>query len=241
MKKKSTKKGQLSKKKTKNLEQKDEKVNHQDNNGSSLSDFERGYIEGKKAVENSRLLYKYDMNRSMYAGQYNERNNRPSPKRRPVNQYGEHPESLGHLEYEGSNKRHSGLGYNDYIATEENREDLSQNGNGQHFNRDRKNVDKKYKNKKPGSQTGFNVKRRLGDTSIYFRNNDKETYQNEYDSPSDINLDRDFQEEGHQYSGEIEGFGNRTGQRHGQDWIEQDYYRGGHSQTKRGHGRYGSR
>ena len=66
------------------------------------------------------------------------------------------------------------------------------------------------------------------------------TKQDNQDNKSSI-TDRDYQHEGHQYSGEIEGFGNRTEQQHGQDWIEQDEYREGHSQTKRGHGKYGSR
>ena len=261
MEKKSTKKGLLSKKKMTSVEKKDKKMNKQDKNRSALSDFERGYIEGKKALENSRLLHEFEMSRKIYTGQHNERNKQVNPQRRPTNLYGEQPESLGNLEYEGSHKKHSGLGFNNYIASEEKREDSSQNGNGKAFKRDEKITEKKDKNKKTRNQSDLNANRRLGETNIYFGNRDtrnnadrsqsesnmdfehngRRNYQHEDDGPADIDRDHDFQQKGHQYSGEVEGFGNRAEQQHGQDWIDQDYYRGGHSQTKRGHGRYGSR
>lgn len=217
-------------------------------NASSLSDFERGYYEGRKSIEDLLRVYGYDGNRTAYdqrsgqiqlsrndykRGQYLEQDHQPNYIKSSRNQFGEeYPESLAYPESQGSKKRNLRLGNNDIIATEKNVERLSQNKNREDFSSNRRISEK--------NKSFENVNQR-NDQNKYKRSSFEDQEQTDRGGIRGSETERDYQHEGHQYFGETEGFGNRLGHQHGQDWIEQDEYREGHSQTKRGHGRYGSR
>jgi hypothetical protein len=51
----------------------------------------------------------------------------------------------------------------------------------------------------------------------------------------------EYRHDGYQSSGEVEGFGYRKSRRHQGGWLGEEEYRGGHGQSFRGRGKYGSR
>jgi hypothetical protein len=51
----------------------------------------------------------------------------------------------------------------------------------------------------------------------------------------------EYQHGGYQAQGEVQGFGFRKSRRHQGGWLGEEEYRGGHAQSRRGRGKYGSR
>lgn len=158
--------------------------------------------------------------------------------------YGEHPSSRGAEEYQGSNKIHSGLGdypdnehdlYRKSVRDEDDYfSDYNDKERSHHRNNQRNHSVKEYSsymNRSPFEQ-------QLNRREIY------DPVQNEYENQlRERNEERErlYLDEGYQSYGNVEGFGRRSGVEHGQDWLEEDEYRHGHAQRKRGYGKYGSR
>jgi hypothetical protein len=181
---------------------------------SQMSEFERGYYEGRKAYENEMRSRQYG---SSSEGQYrNDHNERQGGGRNSRNSYGEHPESRGAEEYRGSNKRHPGIGPDDYVADVYNgaTRDLRFNSDGG----------------RRGTYTSQNEQDRYNRSGY----DNRDSYEDDMD-------DHEFRNSGYQSSGQTEGFGHRDGQQRGQSWEDQDDYRDGKAPVKRGKGRYGSR
>jgi ubiquitin len=200
------------------FEQQNEKQS-QKNKKSGMSEFERGFYEGRKAYEHEMRSKQYGQSSGnghgdRYSGQ------------RYGSTYGEHPQSRGSEEYRGSNKRHSGLGYHGHV----------EGAIGEGRNRDTQRF--RTSGRSGGSEHVH-----------YNPREEQDRYSTRYSEgkfPEDRNfeefdMDHDYQNEGHQSFGETEGFGFRSGQQQGQDWEEQDNYRDGNAPVKRGKGRYGSR
>lgn len=223
--------------------------NKKNNKKSIISDFERGYIEGQKSCAHLRQPYGYvDVDPVDFETRF--RKTRPT-ENSSINEhyYGRDYELINRQNREnqyGVNKREIAK----FQAVNNRLKDVRNKENGDN-KEDKKNTISILQNK---SRQGFTTIQNEIENKIGFENRDRKNIQNQFnkskfeelnqienEEPQEYRIKRDYQNEGHQYFGETEGFGNRYGQQHGQDWIEQDEYREGHSQTKRGHGRYGSR
>jgi hypothetical protein len=163
------------------------------------------------------------------------------------NQYGEHPESLGAEEYRGSNKRHPGLGHDDYIAGSQGRGRSSERftTSGRRGGSNMSDEDADEENYSSGSRRNEGRSRNQSRENVEMNNyNDRSTGgMNRFpeDEGYDEYFDREYRNTGYQASGQVEGFGRRSGQQQGQDWEDQDDYRGGNAANRKGKGRYGNR
>jgi hypothetical protein len=151
--------------------------------------------------------------------------------------YGEHPASMGKQEYLGSEKRHPGLGYTDYIAGERNMEDYYGHRVYDNYERypEEERRDKKHQTGEfiPGRPKPWN----RGD----YRHSAAGQYMempmfNERNDP-----ERDYRREGHQNFRETEGFGRREGEIPGEDWYNMDEYPQGHRQGRRTYSKYNNK
>jgi hypothetical protein len=184
---------------------------------SQMSEFERGYYEGRRAYENEMRSRQYG---SSSGGQFrNDQDEGSRGGRNSRSMYGEHPESRGAEEYRGSNKRHPGIGPDNYVADVYN-----------------------------GATRDIRFSSEGGRRGTYTSQNEQDRYNrsgggyDRYENTSEDDMDdHEFRNRGYQSSGQTEGFGHRDGQQQGQSWEDQDDYRDGKAPVKRGKGRYGSR
>jgi hypothetical protein len=198
-----------------------------------MSEFERGYYEGRKAAEHEMHYRQYGHgggnghnthghNGHGHNGHNHNGHGHNGHSQRNGNIYGENPASSGRDEYRGSNKRHPGLGHSDYIENEYNGATRTQPFKTGNIRGGRGPA--------MSSQMEYDTYRRNAPSSGFDEDDEYGTFD-----------EHEFHGKGYQSSGQIEGFGHRSGQQNGQDWEEQDEYRDGNAPRKTGKGRYGSR
>ena len=155
-----------------------------------------------------------------------------------ISPYGEHPDSLGRMEYRGSNKRHPGLGNAEVYADD-------------FYSYELQDIEQEYRPRRRHGPMRNEARRRYreymdrGQYELPFH--PREDYDPAALAPDDgyyredPSLEYLYHEEGAQGPGNHESFGRRGSVRHGQDWLNEDEYRYGHAVRKRGYGKYGSR
>lgn len=159
--------------------------------------------------------------------------------------YGEHPASRGAEEYQGGNKRHSGS-IRDYPNNDRDLHRKSYRDEDDYFS-DNRDEERPLNRNNQRNHTVKEYSGYMNRAPFEQQLNRREIYdpvQNEYENQSrERNAERErlYLDEGYQSYGNVEGFGRRSGVEHGQDWLEDDEYRHGHAQRKRGYGKYGSR
>ncbi len=156
--------------------------------------------------------------------------------------FNEHPSSAGDIEYLGSNKRHAGLNNYDYNRNLVNDPFLD----GADYYSDAYEKKEYYRTERPNNpESEYREYMNRGQFENDFHGRDSyDPRQNKYgrfDQEEDLDRDRFYKHEGHQVSGNVEGFGKRGGIQNGQDWRDEDEYREGHAPRKRGFGKFGSR